>query len=264
MPIKGSNILKNQNLQSELLGKGYAVFPLLAAEQVSSLKEYYFENNPDKVEGLAATAHNPNFGFRQKMSSKIHEVVAHEVNNHFFDIEMLGGTFMNKTQGEKGVLPPHQDWNIVDETKFASYNLWIPLVDVNAENGSIQVIDGSHVWKEGFRGPNLYGPFASETEKLWSEMKTLNLKAGEVLVYDHRLLHCSNVNQTINDRLVIVFGVIPQAAEMRFYYEEKGKVVTYKCHKDFFLKQNPWEGPIGLEKVKSNKNFLIKLFAWKN
>lgn len=254
MPIKGSNILKSKKLQAELFEKGYAIFPLLSKEQVKELKDFYYQNNPEKAEGLVATAHDPNFEFRQKMSDKIHQVVAEDVTQHFENIEMLGGTFMNKTQGEKGVLPPHQDWNIVDEKKFASYNLWIPLVDVNAENGSIQVIGGSHIWREGYRGPNLHGPFAEQTNDLWEQMKTLNLKAGEVLAYDHRLLHCSNENKTPTDRLVIVFGVIPQQAEMFFYYEENGKVESYKSHKDFFLKQNPWEGPKGLEKVKLNKD----------
>ena len=263
MPIKGSNILKSKKLQAELFEKGYAIFPLLSEEQVIELKDFYYHNNSKKAEGLVATAHDHNFDFRQKMSDKIHQVVGEEVTKHFENIEMLGGTFMNKTQGEKGILPPHQDWNIGDEKKFASYNLWIPLVDVQAENGSIQVIDGSHIWKGGFRGPNLHGPFAEQTNDLWDKMKTLSLKAGEVLVYDHRLLHCSNENKTPTDRLVIVFGVIPQQAEMYFYYQENGKVETYKSHKDFFLKQNPWEGPKGLTKVESKKNILRKLFAWK-
>jgi ectoine hydroxylase-related dioxygenase (phytanoyl-CoA dioxygenase family) len=43
---------------------------------------------------------------------------------------------MVKSKGENGSLHPHQDWNIVDEREFNSYNIWLPLVDVNAENGT--------------------------------------------------------------------------------------------------------------------------------
>ena len=83
MPIKGTNILKSKKLQAELVELGYAIFPLLSAEQVNELKDFYYQNNPKKAEGLVATAHDPNFEFRQKMSDKIHQVVGEEVTQHF-------------------------------------------------------------------------------------------------------------------------------------------------------------------------------------
>lgn len=258
--IKSSNILKSSALQNDLSEKGYAVFPLLTENQIEALKQFYYENAQESNEGLVATAHHQNFDYRNKMSNFIHATVRDAVNQNFNQVQLLGGTFMAKNGGEKGVLHPHQDWNIVDEDKFASYNLWIPLVDVDTQNGTIEVIEGSHVWQKGFRGPNLHGPFANQATSLWQQMKPLNLKAGEVLLYDHRLLHASNMNNTATPRLVVVFGVIPAEAKMLFYYEEKGKVEVYESNKDFFLNQNPWEGPIGLKKAK--QNLFKKLLAW--
>ena len=260
LPIKGSKILNQDNLQNQLEENGFVVFPLLSKDEVNQLIDFFWQNHPQKLEGLYATAHHPDIGFRGKMSDFIHEIVAEKVNLFFTEIQMLGGTFMVKFTGEKGMLPPHQDWNIVDEKNFASYNLWIPLVDVDETNGSIQVIEGSHIWKEGFRGPNLQGPFAAEAQTLWPKMKILKLKAGEVLVYDHRLLHSSGENKSEEPREVIVFGVIPKHAPMRFFYEEQGKVVAYNCNKDFYLKQNPWEGPKGLKKIK--KSIFERIFNY--
>mgnify|MGYP006089270081 CR=1 FL=1 len=245
-----SLILKNKSAQGQLNEKGYVIVSLLQAEDVLNLTNFYNQNNAELPSGLSATAHNPDFAFRAKMSDFIHETVRVKINEKFNNIKMLGGTFMSKTKGESGVLPPHQDWTLVDEKEHASYNLWIPLVDVNQNNGSIQVIDGSHKWKEGVRGPNLHGPFAESTDEMWGKMNTLDMKAGEVLVYDHRLVHSSTENNTDQNRLVVVFGIIPESAEMRIYYLEKNKEVAYHCSLDFFMKNNPHEGPIGLKPIK--------------
>ncbi len=245
-----NQILKDQNAQEQLNKKGYAIVNLLEPTEIEFLTHFYNQNNPLLPSGLSATAHNPDFEFRAKMSDFIHESVKDKISKHFINIKMLGGTFMSKTKGERGVLPPHQDWTLVDESKFTSYNLWIPLVDVNEHNGSIQVIDGSHKWKEGVRGPNLHGPFANSTDELWGKMKTLDMKVGEVLVYDHRLLHASTENNTDRNRLVLVFGIIPEMADMRIYYLENNKEVAYHCNSDFFMNNNPHEGPRGLRPIK--------------
>jgi hypothetical protein len=245
-----NQILKDQSAQEQLNKKGYSIVSLLQADDVLSLTNFYNKNNTELPAGLSATAHNPNFAFRAKMSDFIHETVRARINEKFANVKMLGGTFMSKTKGERGVLPPHQDWTLVDESKFASYNLWIPLVDVNSHNGSIQVIDGSHKWKKGVRGPNLHGPFAESTDEMWGKMKTLDMKAGEVLVYDHRLIHSSTENNTDQNRLVVVFGIIPESAEMRIYYLENNKEVAYHCNSDFFMKNNPHEGPTGLKSIR--------------
>ena len=244
-----NQILKDQNAQEQLNKKGYAIINLLEPTEIEFLTNFYNQNNAELPSGLSATAHNPDFEFRAKMSDFIHESVKDKISKHFMNIKMLGGTFMSKTKGERGVLPPHQDWTLVDEKEHASYNLWIPLVDVNQNNGSIQVIDGSHKWKEGVRGPNLHGPFSESTDEIWDKMKTLNMKAGDVLVYDHRLIHSSTENNTNQNRLVVVFGIIPESAEMRIYYLENNKEVAYHCSSDFFMKNNPHEGPIGLKPI---------------
>ena len=49
--------------------------------------------------------------------------------------------FMTKSKRDSnGALRPHQDWSIVDEESFRSYNVWIPLVNVDENNGAIQVL----------------------------------------------------------------------------------------------------------------------------
>jgi len=147
-------------------------------------------------------------------------------------------------------LNPHQDWNIVDENKFRSFNVWVPLVNLTDENGVICVMPGSHTWRKTYRSANTAFAFQDRESEFWNTMQRLYMTAGGALVYDHRLIHASGVNTTDEIRLACVYGIIPKGAEM-FYYHQKDEqtIEVFKSNPDFFLYGNIFEGPKGLEKA---------------
>lgn len=243
-------ILREKEADEKLLKDGYAIIPFLATDEVKDLTDFFYQTHTDINEGLTATAHNPDINFRQKINQKITSIFERASTENFVNIQPLGGTFMIKTKGESGKLYPHQDWNIVDEDLFRSFNVWVPLVDVSAANGSIQVLPGSHLWHKTFRGINIPPAYASANDIIWKKMETVNMKAGEALIYDHRLLHASEVNYSEQHRLVIVYGIIPKGVEMRYYYMNENRINEYACYPDFFLKGNPAGGPASLQKLR--------------
>ena len=80
------------------------------------------------------------------------------------------------------------------------------------------------------------------------------MKAGEALVYDHRLLHASGINKTETPRLVIVYGLIPAASTMRYFYTKGDVIEEYECTADFYFNENIIEGPKGLKLLRSVPN----------
>ncbi|CAM6004738.1 unnamed protein product [Sphagnum balticum] len=155
-----------------------------------------------------------------------------------------------RAKGEKGILTPHQDWNIVDEDKFRSFNIWVPLVDLSDDNGVICVMPGSHTWRKTYRSANIPTAYAEREQEFWASMQRLYMKAGEALIYDHRLIHASGANTTDEIRLACVYGIIPQGAEMLYYHGKDAQTVeVYKSNPEFFLYGNIFEGPKGLEKI---------------
>ncbi len=258
---KNNNILKDK-IQDKILEKyGYAVIPFLNKEEVEDLSSFFYKNHKEIPKGLYATAHSQDIDFRNKMNTKIKEVFERANNENFENIQALGGTFMNKSKGKEGLLQPHQDWNIVDEEQYRSFNVWVPLVDVSKENGTIQILDRSHKFPKTFRGINIPSAYEDLNEICWDKMLSIEMKAGQALVYDHRLLHASKENFTNENRLVVVYGIIPKDAEMRYYYKENNKIAEYKCSPDFFMNGNPAGGPNGLEKIK-DIDFIEN--PWKN
>ena len=247
-------ILRNEDSQKLLENDGYAVVPYLLPDEIEELKTFFYAAHPVLPDGMYASSHAGDFELRKSMSEKVMVVCARALQNTFQNVKALGSTFMAKSKGENGTLNPHQDWNIVDERKFSSYNVWIPLLDVDDANGTILVQPRSHRLLENIRGLNIPSSFANVNDQVWKTLVPVNMRAGEALVYDHRLLHASGINTTATPRLVIVYGVIPAGAEMRYYYGKGDNIEIYGCTPDFFFTRNIMAGPADLPLLEVIKN----------
>src|ERR1043165_4564815 len=245
-------VLRDAALDEKLLKEGYVVVPFLNTDEVTDLVNYFYQNNPQPIEGMFATAHVPDVDFRIRMNEHIRQVFARAIESFFINCRPLGGSYVVKGKGAKGTLYPHQDWNIVDEKKYRSFNIWVPLVDLSENNGAIKILPKSHAWLESYRSANISSAYEKVYEQLWQQMITLNMSKGEALIYDHRLLHASGENKSEQLRLATVYGIIPAGAQMYYYHKaDENTVEVFESNPDFFLYQNIFEGPIGLKKVDS-------------
>ncbi len=98
-------------------------------------------------------------------------------------------------------LPWHQDSAYMPHTEHDLHlTVWLPLVDVNTENGALQFLPRSH--KEGLKsyhrveGEAFAVPVTSPTSSQY-DIHTLEMKKGDLLIFNnlvfHRsLLNCSN------------------------------------------------------------------------
>jgi ectoine hydroxylase-related dioxygenase (phytanoyl-CoA dioxygenase family) len=238
-----TKIFAAETHNAALQKQGYAVVPFLNAEEVKALTNFFYANHAQLPDGMYASSHAPDFSFRQKMNEEIKRVCKRAVDVTFQNATPLGATFMVKSKGENGSLHPHQDWNIVDETEYNSYNIWLPLVDVNEKNGTLLILPNSHTIYKNIRGLNIPSSFEKVEKEIWQYLIPISMRAGEALVYDHRLLHASGVNKTDTPRLVIVYGVIPSAATMRYYYGRDGMIEEYDCTADFYFNETITNGP---------------------
>lgn len=242
-------ILKKQNLDTQLLADGYVVVPFLNEEEVKALTGFYYSHHSSTQEGMYATAHVPDIDFRMKMNDYIKQVFKRAIDEYFVNSNPLGGSFIAKGKGERGTLQPHQDWNIVDEELYRSFNIWVPLVDLHEQNGAIKILPKSHSWLKSYRSANIHSAFSEVNDVLWKELISLFMKKGEALIYDHRLLHASAENHSDEIRLAAVYGIIPDKADMKYYHKKDDHTIeVYGSNPDFFLYGNIFEGPKNLQK----------------
>lgn len=248
------SILKDEVHNTALAEKGYAIFPFLKPDAIEQLASYYLEFQKEEPAHFYSSTHSADMAFRKKTSNFIHTVLSPLVSDVLRDYKLLGGAYVVKPAHGKGILQPHQDWNLVDERNSRSYNLWIPLVDVDVKNGAVFVLAGSHARLNTYRGPGIPSAFKEVEQHIWQKLEPLPMKAGEALFYDHALLHGSPANTSDKVRIGIVCGVIPKDAAMQLHALQDGNIETFQCNESFFLERDPMKDVHQLRKLNSSSS----------
>jgi phytanoyl-CoA hydroxylase len=105
---------------------------------------------------------------------------------------------------ERYMQPWHQDWRY-GQGSVNSVTLWLPLQDVDASNGTIELMAGSHLY--GYLGADeLSNPrrFAIPDEALPAlPIATAELKFGETIVFSQFLAHRSGHNVSGRPRITV-------------------------------------------------------------
>jgi hypothetical protein len=218
--------LKNPELEKRLLEDGYVVTKFFDQKTIDDLMEFYHGFSSNEAGDIErASSHSTNIEYKRKINNKIKEVYTAKVNELFIDPYVLGGTFVVKQAGS-GVSHPHIDWSLVEEGPFRSCNVWVPLIDLTNENGVIEVLPKSHQLFPTYRGPNIPIRTDDLQDFYWDTMIQLFLKAGEALIYDHRLVHGSSDNLSKKLRPATACAVTNKQANLRLYYlDEENKQI---------------------------------------
>jgi ectoine hydroxylase-related dioxygenase (phytanoyl-CoA dioxygenase family) len=229
-------IFRDKYLNEQLETKGYVIIPFAAPAQLEKLREIYQRYKANSPY-FHSTTFSDDLELKKKLSSEVGEVYTENLNSFFEHYRKMGASFLCKPFGEGGHMPVHQDWTIVDETRYASYTIWVPLQDVDETNGAITVLDGSHLFTPTLRGPTLPVVIRDLEPAVKDQLKTLRMKAGEAFIFNHALIHASHLNRTKNDRIAVTFGLIPEKAQLMFYHlNEQQEIEKYLVEDDFFMR----------------------------
>ncbi len=218
-------LFKDPQKQQELEKNGYVVVPLLSRSAIESLNKFYNEihpegSPPDIIDGIHMSTWCKNSAYKNQVSEFLSNLFAEPTEQYFTNYRRLNNVFIVKKSGKDTTFKVHQDWNVVDETKFESVNVWVPLHDVDENSGALWVLKGSHKINRKIRGAGYlfpdYSPFFNELEKKSISVK---LKAGEAIVFYHSIIHGSPPNLADTDRKAACFSVIPQNAPLCIYFQ---------------------------------------------
>ena len=162
----------------------------------------------------------------------------------FSNAKVFTASFVIKDPNPKGVVPIHQDWTFVDkEGEYNSITAWIALVDMNIDIGTLGAIKGSHTYFKHTRpspSPQASTPLANQQFSLFPYLQTMDIKAGEAIIFDNRTFHASPPNTTDKLRVAVGLGFTQLEAQLCHYYLKpdgnKNRLLKYKVDEDFFIK----------------------------
>ncbi|MBX7226484.1 MAG: phytanoyl-CoA dioxygenase family protein [Chitinophagales bacterium] len=158
-----------------------------------------------------------------------------------------GGSYQIKPASKTSQLNPHQDTPIVDELNFYSIYAWIPLCDVNQQNGTLSVLPKSHLWGNYQRSLNVPWIYEKYTNKLWKHMQPLNINKGDLICFDSALIHASGPNLSNEVRVAYNTAILPKDFQQVHYYMDKdtpqGMVEEYLIDETFYMDENILQKP---------------------
>ncbi len=233
-------IFIDAEIQRKFDEDGFVKIPLLSEKQVDELAQMRVEYFPEKGSVFFSSSYLDDFNLKTEISNKIVQTISENLSNYFRNYRLIGAAYLIKGCGKHSEMPMHQDWTIVDEQKFYAANVWIPLTDTNEDNGTLELMKGSHKWNEALRAPTLPMSFVGLEEKIKPKLTLVPAKKGEVIVLNQATIHYSKPNNTDEIRPAITCGLISQKAPLKFHYwdKEKNQIEEFQQEDDFLLR---WE-----------------------
>jgi len=241
-------LVRDPELEAAFTRDGYVVIPgFCTAEQVAALQAAYQELGPapgDEGRYCHFDFQSPDRAYKRATDAAIRNVMAKPLAHHLAGYRPYYGNYVMKWPSPTSWFGVHQDSAFVDEQAFRSASIWVPTVDVDADNGAVWFFPGSHLVRAAKRGSNqqvfVFQGVADPIEERCGKM--VAMRAGDALVFDHRVVHWSYANFTDLPRLVAVLGVVPNDAALLHHRvtDDGERIETYQIDDGFFIDQDPF------------------------
>jgi ectoine hydroxylase-related dioxygenase (phytanoyl-CoA dioxygenase family) len=233
--------------------EGYAVVDLLDGAPLDALRALCSRLHPEPTSTWMADFFSTDPEVKRATNEAIDGAVGPAIERLLTGHRSVMHAFVLNWPGDDGGLPLHQHSTMVDERTHRSAVIWCALEDATEANGTLHVVPRSHLVPEGPRGERSPEWFAGLEDLITRDhLVSVPLRAGQAIVFDNALLHCSFPNTSDAPRRNAVATVVPTAARILYHEWNEGDVVkVFRLHPEFFLEATSadleWARPDDLE-----------------
>lgn len=218
-------VFRDPSLARRFRADGAVVVPFLEPAQVDELNAYVADLGLCGETGFYDTAGvDLDFADRKKIHDRLCEAFEQSASNLLVDYRPIMSSIIAKWPGPGGQKEIHRDFQMVDESRFRSVCIWVPLTDVDSSNGALAVLRGSHMVATGPRSvpatPLLPKDPLPDLE--FADLGVVKAAVGDAVVFDLAIVHGSAENHSSRPRFAVGIAYAPQAAEISMLY----------CHQD--------------------------------
>jgi Phytanoyl-CoA dioxygenase (PhyH) len=229
-------------LETEFIEKGFVKVPFEDPEVLLSILETMKTLEPgDGFDPTTNPAHNnphttyhctfldPSVPYKQRAHDFVREKFQDKINTVIRNFDILTSNFNIKPVG-KGEFPMHQNWPTAhfQETTFT---VWIPLLDVDVNNGTLHVVPGSHKMVPDIASATEI-PFFRQIERQIIEkyMVPIEAKLGEAVFFCDSLVHWSPVNHSGKPRPIIQIITAPAEVQPLLFVPDAEDPATFQYY----------------------------------
>lgn len=240
-----------QSLEHQILfeKQGFIVLDFLNEQELTELNQIFDELHPDiNQSGFYSGSYSADKSYKKKASDEIVRVFSKSYHRYFKNYTPFGGAFLFKVPGENSHLSIHQDWTIVNEEENIALNCWIPLNDINENNGALHIVPGSHyLGYKTLRSPTMPFFFSGNDQLVEQAAIPMYVKAGQAIILNQSVIHFSTPNTSNEIRKAITAGIKSKDAQMYFHYKvpKKEEMEVFEMEDDFLISFNNFFEDIG-------------------
>ena len=229
--------IKSEELEKEFQEVGAVRIPnFLNKEDLEEIKKLYKELNLKELSGIYSNVNNKSEAYNKKVDESFQRIYTNSIAANFENYQVGGGAFLIKGTGGESHSSLHQDWNVVDENKYQSAAIFCSIIDVNEQNGCLQVIKGSHKWFKNVRSFHTPTPFFNFNQ-VKDGLKPFPALAGDAIVFRHNLIHGSKLNLTNQIRVAAMVSIASKEAQYVHYMKDKDEFRVLEADNHFYNKQ---------------------------
>lgn len=234
-------VIRDEELKSTIENVGFKVVQLMDQQMVEDLTAIYkkYHDNTPENGGMFYSVYSQDVDYRGKVNDELLNVLKPTFDKLFQDYRSVLGSFIIKHNGPKSEFNLHQDSTGLNEWKHSPLSFWMPLQDTTIENGCMWMLPTSHRWFSPYRGISFPSMFEKHQEMLRPYLVPVELKLGEALVFDNRVVHMSGINHSEHPRVIVMAGVFPTEAGIIACYRDaanNGPVEIYGQDEDYLRK----------------------------
>ena len=219
------------------------VVDLLDADELRRLAAAHERHHPAPSTTWDSDFFDPSPEVKADVAKVIAETVQQGIDRHLVDHRPILSNFVVNWPGPDGGLPIHHHTSVVDDRRFRSVVAWCAVNDADEANGTLHVVERSHLVPRGPWGEGRPHWFESRRDLMVEQHLTaVEVRAGQALLFDNSLLHCSFPNAGEQPRRSAVAIVVPNAAPLRYYrWLPSGQTEAYELDPQFFIgNASPW------------------------
>lgn len=238
-------ILKNKHLSADLAEKGFTVFKnFLNSEHTQKANEILNTNSIFKEyinQPRYTSMEKETVAKKNLISDKIERLLSPLLNSILENYKCPVFQFFIKMPNSDGEVGMHTDTTLLLNPAIEPhYGIWISLQDVDEKNGTLMMAENSHNWFNGVLTSSVNWPFFPYLSEIEKNAIKLNLTAGDLVIFDNRLIHGSTFNHSDKPRLCIAGRVTHQYSQYYSYFKDnpnEDMISVYEEADDFYLNE---------------------------
>ena len=204
-----------------------------------------YGSSSQSASGRFTTLENVSGNDKRDSHRYMMEIVKPFIDQHFKDYIVPASIYFIKKAHSAGDLSLHTDSSLLLNAHLEPhYALWCPLIDVDAQNGSLLVVEKSHKFSNFIFTNSLAWPFMG-LEPLFEKIgATFKLKAGQAVIFDIRATHNATPNNSDQDRICFSLRLTHKKSDYYSFYVEDSAVDAlgiYTESHDVYLRDD-WDG----------------------